>query len=55
MQNDFLFALAERQHLEPPSEHCPICGSIDLSADRICRHCNSEMEEFTREKRKNFS
>lgn len=51
---DFLFKLAEQQHFEPPPQHCPVCGSIDISAGGICRHCNTNIElEVEHEKCKN--
>jgi tRNA(Ile2) C34 agmatinyltransferase TiaS len=57
MQNDFLFRLAEQQYLTSPEDlrqppRCPICGSIDISAGGVCRHCNTELEECTYEKRR---
>jgi hypothetical protein len=43
--SDFLFRLAEQQYLTPPEpRHCPVCGSIDISAGGVCRHCGSPAE-----------
>lgn len=39
---DFIFRLAEQQYLNPPPQRCPICGSIDISAEGRCLHCNSK-------------
>lgn len=46
--NDFLFTLAERQHLTPPDNRhprcCPICGSLDISKDGTCYQCGTPAE-----------
>ena len=49
---DYFFARAEADYesrLPPESEptRCPVCGSIDISAGGICRHCNTNIEEVS--------
>ena len=43
---DVFFEMAEREYLDPDRapRYCPVCGSIDISAGGICRHCGTNIE-----------